>query len=123
MNNFVRTSGVDGINTIRETLWKSIYSNFDNMNDLIQKVRGNFIPNTIMVDFDFNKMSFTISSKGRPFDEDVVKIRMSNAYKAFINDMHNKGSINIDDYNKCIGNIDNMFFITFNNKNNINIHL
>ena len=124
MNNFVRTSGVDGVNTIRKILWESVYTNFDNMNDLVQNIYKNFIPDTIIVDFDFNnKMSFTISSKGRPFDEDEVKIRISSAYKGFINDMHNKGSINIDDYNKCIDNIDNIFFITFNSKNNINIHL
>ena len=124
MTNFIRTSGVDQINSIRKLLWESIYTNFSNMQSLSNSINESFHPDSLdTVDFDFNDMSIYLKSKDRGFNYNEANLNMINAYKGFVKDMHNKGKFDKDVYNLCINNIDNLFFITFNNDNNIKVHL
>lgn len=124
MTNFIRTSGVDQINSIRKLLWESIYTNFSNMQSLSNSINENFHPDSLdTVDFDFNDMSIYLKSKDRGFNYNEANLSMVNAYKGFVKDMYNKGKFNKDVYNFCINNIDNLFFITFNNDNNMKVHL
>ena len=124
MTNFIRTSGVDQINSIRKLLWESIYTNFSDMQSLSNSINENFHPDSLdTVDFDFNDMSIYLKSKDRGFNYNEANLSMVNAYKGFVKDMYNKGKFNKDVYNFCINNIDNLFFITFNNDNNMKVHL
>ena len=124
MTNFIRTSGVDQINSIRKLLWESIYTNFSNMQSLSNSINENFHPDSLdTVDFDFNDMSIYLKSRNKGFDYNEANLSMVNAYKGFVKDMYNKGKFNKDVYNFCINNIDNLFFITFNNDNNMKVHL
>lgn len=124
MTNFIRTSGVDQINSIRKLLWESIYTNFSNMQSLSNSINESFHPDSLdTVDFDFNDMSIYLKSKDRGFNYNEANLNMINAYKGFVKDMYNKGKFNKDIYNLCINNIDNLFFITFNNDNNMKVHL
>ena len=124
MTNFIRTSGVDQINSIRKLLWESIYTNFSNMQSLSNSINENFYPDSLdTVDFDFNDMSIYLKSRNGRFDYNEANLSMVNAYKGFVKDMYNKGKFNKDVYNFCINNIDNLFFITFNNDNNMKVHL
>lgn len=124
MTNFIRTSGVDQINSIRKLLWESIYTNFSNMQSLSNSINENFHPDSLdTVDFDFNDMSIYLKSRNGRFDYNEANLSMVNAYKGFVKDMYNKGKFNKDVYNFCINNIDNLFFITFNNDNNMKVHL
>ena len=124
MTNFIRTSGVDQINSIRKLLWESIYTNFSNMQSLSNSINENFHPDSLdTVDFDFNDMSIYLKSRNKGFDYNEANLSMVNAYKGFVKDMYNKGKCNKDVYNLCINNIDNLFFITFNNDNNMKVHL
>ena len=124
MTNFIRTSGVDQINSIRKLLWESIYTNFSNMQSLSNSINENFHPDSLdTVDFDFNDMSIYLKSRNGRFDYNEANLSMINAYKGFVKDMYNKGKFNKDVYNFCINNIDNLFFITFNNDNNMKVHL
>ena len=44
MNTFIRTSGTVQLNDVRKLLWESIYTNFSNMNSLINHIRDTFLP-------------------------------------------------------------------------------
>ena len=124
MTNFIRTSGVDQINSIRKLLWESIYTNFSNMQSLSNSINENFYPDSLdTIDFDSNDMSIYLKSRNGRFDYNEANLSMVNAYKGFVKDMYNKGKFNKDVYNFCINNIDNLFFITFNNDNNMKVHL
>lgn len=123
MNNFVRTSNVCELNSIRTSIWNNVYSSFENLRSLMQHIYSNFIPNTIDIDIDFIKMSIALKSKTRPFDIDETNKQIINSYKAFISDMYSKGKLSIEEYNKCLNNIDNIFFITVKNSNEISINL
>ena len=123
MNTFIRTSGTVRLNDVRKILWESIYTNFSNMNSLVNHIRNAFLPYSIDTDFDFNKMTITLKSKGRPFEKDEAKQSLTNAYREFVKDMYAKGVINNYNYNLCTPMIENLFFITFNDNSTINIHL
>lgn len=123
MNTFIRTSGTVQLNDVRKLLWESIYTNFSNMNSLVNHIRSTFIPHSIDTNFDFAKMTITLKSKGRPFDKDEAKQNLTNAYREFVKDMYIKGVISNYDYNLCIPMIENLFFITFTDNSTMNIHL
>lgn len=123
MNTFIRTSGTVQLNDVRKLLWESIYTNFSNMNSLINHIRDTFLPYIIDIDFNFNNMTITLKSKGRPFERDEAKQSLSNAYKEFVKDMYIKGIINNYDYSLCTPMVENLFFITFNDNSTMNIHL
>lgn len=123
MNTFIRTSGTVKLNDVRKILWESIYTNFSNMNSLVNHIRNTFLPYSIDTDFDFNSMTITLKSKGRPFERDEAKQSLTNAYREFVKDMYTKGVINNYDYNLCTPMIENLFFITFNDNSTMNIHL
>ena len=94
------------------------------MQSLSNSINENFYPDSLdTVDFDFNDMSIYLKSRNRRFDYNEANLSMVNAYKGFVKDMYNKGKFNKDVYNLCINNIDNLFFITFNNDNNMKVHL
>lgn len=123
MNTFIRTSGTVQLNDVRKLLWESIYTNFSNMNSLVNHIRSTFIPHSIDTNFDFAKMTITLKSKGRPFDKDEAKQNLTNAYREFVKDMYIKGVISNYDYNLCTPMIENLFFITFTDNITMNIHL
>lgn len=123
MNTFIRTSNTIQLNDVRKLLWESIYTNFSNMNLLMNHIKNNFMPNTIDIEFDFINMSITLKSKGRPLEKEETKQRLSNAYKKFVNDMYLKGTINNYEYNLCTPIIENLFFITLDHNNTIKVHL
>lgn len=123
MNTFIRTSGTVQLNDVRKLLWESIYTNFSNMNSLVNHIRSTFIPHSIDTNFDFAKMTITLKSKGRPFDKDEAKQNLTNAYREFVKDMYIKGVISNYDYNLCTPMIENLFFITFTDNSTMNIHL
>ena len=123
MNTFIRTSGTVQLNDVRKLLWESIYTNFSNMNSLVNHIRSTFIPHSIDTNFDFAKMTITLKSTGRPFDKEEAKQNLTNAYREFVKDMYTKGVINNYDYNLCTPMIENLFFITFTDNSTMNIHL
>ena len=87
MTNFIRTSGVDQINSIRKLLWESIYTNFSNMQSLSNSINENFHPDSLdTVDFDFNDMSIYLKSRNGRFDYNEANLSMVNAYKGFVKD-------------------------------------
>nr|DAW47772.1 MAG TPA: hypothetical protein [Caudoviricetes sp.] len=123
MNTFIRTSGTVQLNDVRKLLWESIYTNFSNMNSLVNHIRSTFIPHSIDTNFDFTNMTITLKSTGRPFDKEEAKQNLTNAYREFVKDMYTKGVINNYDYNLCTPMIENLFFITFTDNSTMNIHL
>ena len=123
MNTFIRTSGTVQLNDVRKLLWESIYTNFSNMNSLVNHIRSTFIPHSIDTNFDFTNMTITLKSTGRPFDKEEAKQNLTNAYREFVKDMYIKGVINNYDYNLCTPMIENLFFITFTDNSTMNIHL
>ena len=123
MNTFIRTSGTVQLNNVRKLLWESIYTNFSNMNSLVNHIRSTFIPHSIDTNFDFTNMTITLKSTGRPFDKEEAKQNLTNAYREFVKDMYTKGVINNYDYNLCTPMIENLFFITFTDNSTMNIHL
>lgn len=123
MNTFIRTSGTVKLNDVRKILWESIYTNFSNMNSLVNHIRSTFIPHSIDTNFDFTNMTITLKSTGRPFDKEEAKQNLTNAYREFVKDMYTKGVINNYDYNLCTPMIENLFFITFTDNSTMNIHL
>lgn len=123
MNTFIRTSGTVQLNDVRKLLWESIYTNFSNMNSLVNHIRSTFIPHSIDTNFDFANMTITLKSTGRPFDKEEAKQNLTNAYREFVKDMYTKGVINNYDYNLCTPMIENLFFITFTDNSTMNIHL
>lgn len=123
MNTFIRTSGTVQLNDVRKLLWESIYTNFSNMNSLVNHIRSTFIPHSIDTNFDFTNMTITLKSTGRPFDKEEAKQNLTNAYREFVKDMYTKGIINNYDYNLCTPMIENLFFITFTDNSTMNIHL
>lgn len=123
MNTFIKTSGTIKLSDIRKILWENIYSDFFNMNSLINHIRSSFIPNTVDADFDFTNMTITLKSKGRPFDEKEDKKNLTDAYRKFVKDMYAKGIINNYAYNLCTPMIEHLFFVTFIDNHTMNIHL
>ena len=123
MNTFIRTSGTVQLNDVRKLLWESIYTNFSNMNSLVNHIRSTFIPHSIDTNFDFTNMTITLKSTGRPFDKEEAKQNLTNAYREFVKDMYTKGVINNYDYNLCTLMIENLVFITFTDNSTMNIHL
>lgn len=109
MNTFIRTSGTVQLNDVRKLLWESIYTNFSNMNSLVNHIRSTFIPHSIDTNFDFTNMTITLKSTGRPFDKEEAKQNLTNAYREFVKDMYTKGVINNYDYNLCTPMIENLF--------------
>ncbi len=121
MNTFIRTSDVDTPFYIRKILWECIY-NLENMNLLIQMISSGFY-NTAEIEFNPTNMNIMLKSKGRPFDKDNANQVILESYNNFIQNLHSKGIINNDIYNKCIPIIDKLFFITFDNASVMKINL
>lgn len=122
MNTFIRTSDVDTPFYIRKILWECIYSNLENMNLLIQMISSGFY-NTAEIEFNPTNMNIMLKSKGRPFDKNNANQVILESCNNFIQNLHSKGIINNDIYNKCIPIIDKLFFITFDNANVMKINL
>lgn len=123
MNTFIRTSDTSRLNDIRRQLWESIYSDFSNMNTLMDYIKEYFPPNCIEVSFNFNDMTITIESNSRPLDKEEIEQGFTLSYTKFAGDMYAKGIIDTYEYLYIPRISKNLFFITFNNNGIAKVHL
>lgn len=123
MSSNIRVSKISDINKIRKELWESIYSNFDNLNDLSSCIYKTFGKDVIdNIDFNFNELSINFNLL-RPISNVELNATMTVAYSKFIDNLYYKNKIDDNKYRICSSRPDMLFIITLNTEQSATIKL
>ena len=125
MDMHVRTTGVIKINTLREYLWKNIYSDPENLSSLIHNLNQSFADITgVEFRFNFSDSTVNIVSTNREFtDSDDIFNKINKAYEGFLTDISNRKCLDDTYKEACMSNINQLCMITFLNNNSVRIGL
>lgn len=111
----LRTSCITDINHVRENLWKSAYSNFENMNLLARCIYEAFNNSGIInrLDFKFENLRIGIDLL-RPSSNVEMNSILNIAFEQFVNEMHDNGNLSDNDYAICQGKTSMLFNLILN---------